>query len=117
MKSSRFKVQGSRLETLNLEPSERERSMTNEIRTRIAPSPTGDPHVGTGYMALFNRAFAHKHGGKFILRIEDTDQVRYNKSSVGEITKALDERDARRYSGRENQKHCEADFSVLGTVA
>ena len=36
---------------------------------------------------------------------------------VAEITKALDERDARRYSGRENQKHCEAAFSVLGTVA
>src|SRR5438874_92019 len=64
--------------------------MADRIRTRIAPSPTGDPHVGTGYMALFNRAFAHKHGGKFILRIEDTDQVRYNESSVGEITKALD---------------------------
>ncbi len=64
--------------------------MTDQIRTRIAPSPTGDPHVGTGYMALFNRAFAHKHGGKFILRIEDTDQVRYNESSVGEIMKALD---------------------------
>ncbi len=64
--------------------------MTDQIRARIAPSPTGDPHVGTGYMALFNRAFAHKNGGKFILRIEDTDQVRYNESSVGEIMTALD---------------------------
>ena len=46
------------------------------VRTRVAPSPTGDPHVGTAYMALFNRCFAHAHGGQFILRIEDTDQAR-----------------------------------------
>ena len=46
------------------------------IRTRVAPSPTGDPHVGTAYMALFNRCFARAHGGQFILRIEDTDQAR-----------------------------------------
>ncbi|NRA90273.1 MAG: glutamate--tRNA ligase, partial [Simkaniaceae bacterium] len=47
-----------------------------EVRTRIAPSPTGDPHVGTPYMALFNLIFAKHHGGKFLLRIEDTDQSR-----------------------------------------
>jgi len=47
-----------------------------EVRTRIAPSPTGDPHVGTLYMALFNLIFAKHHGGKFLLRIEDTDQSR-----------------------------------------
>jgi len=46
------------------------------VRTRIAPSPTGDPHVGTAYIALFNYCFARKHGGQFILRIEDTDQTR-----------------------------------------
>ncbi|MBD3644762.1 glutamate--tRNA ligase family protein, partial [Alcanivorax sp.] len=46
------------------------------VRTRVAPSPTGDPHVGTAYIALFNRCFAHQHGGQFILRIEDTDQTR-----------------------------------------
>lgn len=44
------------------------------VRTRIAPSPTGDPHVGTAYVALFNLCFARQHGGQFILRIEDTDQ-------------------------------------------
>lgn len=48
----------------------------SDVRTRIAPSPTGDPHVGTAYIALFNLIFAKKHGGKFILRIEDTDQTR-----------------------------------------
>jgi glutamyl-tRNA synthetase len=46
------------------------------VRTRIAPSPTGDPHVGTLYIALFNYVFARHFGGKFILRIEDTDQTR-----------------------------------------
>ena len=50
--------------------------MTKSVRTRIAPSPTGAPHVGTAYMALFNLAFARKHNGQMILRIEDTDQKR-----------------------------------------
>ena len=61
----------------------------SEIRTRIAPSPTGDPHVGTAYIALFNRCFAHHHGGKFILRIEDTDQVRSTDQSEKDILEAL----------------------------
>ncbi len=47
-----------------------------KIRTRIAPSPTGHPHVGTLYMALFNQIFARANNGVFILRIEDTDQKR-----------------------------------------
>ena len=51
------------------------------IRTRIAPSPTGFPHVGTAYIALFNLAFAKAHGGEFILRIEDTDQTRSTEQS------------------------------------
>ncbi|MCP4444435.1 MAG: glutamate--tRNA ligase [Myxococcales bacterium] len=59
------------------------------VRVRIAPSPTGDPHVGTGYIALFNYAFARKMGGKFILRIEDTDQARYRADSEAAITDAL----------------------------
>ena len=45
-------------------------------RVRIAPSPTGDPHVGTAYIALFNYAFARRHGGRFVLRIADTDRER-----------------------------------------
>ncbi len=48
----------------------------SEVRVRIAPSPTGDPHVGTAYMALFNYIFAKHFGGTFILRVEDTDQSR-----------------------------------------
>ena len=42
-------------------------------RTRVAPSPTGDPHVGTAYMALFDKAWAQRTGGQFVLRIEDTN--------------------------------------------
>lgn len=59
------------------------------VRTRIAPSPTGDPHVGTAYIALFNLCFARQHGGQFILRIEDTDQVRSTASSEQDILRAL----------------------------
>ncbi len=51
------------------------------VRTRIAPSPTGDPHVGTAYIALFNLCFARQHGGQFVLRIEDTDQQRSTAQS------------------------------------
>ncbi len=59
------------------------------VRTRIAPSPTGDPHVGTAYIALFNLCFARKHGGQFILRIEDTDQTRSTTESEQAIFDSL----------------------------
>ena len=48
-----------------------------EVRTRFAPSPTGFMHLGGLRTALYNYLFAKKMGGKFILRIEDTDQERY----------------------------------------
>jgi glutamyl-tRNA synthetase len=59
------------------------------VRTRIAPSPTGDPHVGTAYVALVNYAFAKKHGGKFLLRIEDTDRARSTRESEDAILASL----------------------------
>ena len=59
------------------------------VRTRIAPSPTGDPHVGTAYVALFNYALARKHGGQFVLRIEDTDRERSSPASEAMIFEAL----------------------------
>ncbi|MCK5894904.1 MAG: glutamate--tRNA ligase [Endozoicomonadaceae bacterium] len=59
------------------------------IRTRVAPSPTGDPHVGTAYIALFNWVFARSHGGEFILRIEDTDQQRSTPESEQMILDSL----------------------------
>ena len=59
------------------------------VRTRVAPSPTGDPHVGTAYIALFNYVFAKQQGGEFILRIEDTDQARSSKASEQAIYDSL----------------------------
>lgn len=59
------------------------------VRTRIAPSPTGDPHVGTAYMALFNLVFARRFGGKFILRIEDTDRTRSRPEYEARIYESL----------------------------
>ncbi|MBT4522138.1 MAG: glutamate--tRNA ligase [Halieaceae bacterium] len=59
------------------------------VRTRIAPSPTGDPHVGTAYIALFNMCFARAHGGQFVLRIEDTDQARSTPESEQAILDSL----------------------------
>lgn len=61
----------------------------SKVRVRIAPSPTGDPHVGTAFIALFNIAFAKSQGGEFILRIEDTDQVRSTSESETAILKSL----------------------------
>jgi len=58
-------------------------------RTRIAPSPTGDPHVGTAYVALFNFALARRAGGQFILRIEDTDRQRSHPDSERMIFDSL----------------------------
>jgi len=59
------------------------------VRTRIAPSPTGDPHVGTAYVALVNYLFAKRNGGQFLLRIEDTDRARSTPESELAILEAL----------------------------
>jgi glutamyl-tRNA synthetase len=59
------------------------------VRLRVAPSPTGDPHVGTAYMSLFNLAFVRQQGGQFILRIEDTDRGRYVEDSERQIFETL----------------------------
>ena len=60
-----------------------------KVRTRVAPSPTGDPHVGTAYMALFSMCLAHSHGGEFLLRIEDTDVARSSRDSEQNILDTL----------------------------
>lgn len=59
------------------------------VRTRYAPSPTGDPHVGNIRSALFSWAFARANGGEFILRIEDTDRNRLVETSVQAIMDSL----------------------------
>ena len=56
-----------------------------DVRTRMAPSPTGDMHVGSMGVLLKNYAFAKKNGGKFILRIEDTDKEREVPGAIGRI--------------------------------
>ena len=59
------------------------------VRTRFAPSPTGFLHIGGARTALFSWAYARRHGGKFILRIEDTDLERSTKASVDAILDGL----------------------------
>src|SRR4051812_40339174 len=55
------------------------------VRLRVAPSPTGDPHVGTAYMSLFNLAFVRQQGGQFVLRVEDTDRARFRADSEQQV--------------------------------
>jgi glutamyl-tRNA synthetase len=63
--------------------------MSNEVRVRIAPSPTGLFHIGTARTALFNFLFAKQNGGKFFVRFEDTDKDRSKKEYVTDITDGL----------------------------
>ena len=60
------------------------------VVTRFAPSPTGYLHIGGARTALFNWLFARHHGGKYLLRIEDTDKVRSTKEAIDAILDGLD---------------------------
>ena len=64
--------------------------MTDDVRVRFAPSPTGPLHMGGVRTALFNYLFAKKHNGTFVLRIEDTDQTRYVANAEQYIIDSLD---------------------------
>lgn len=64
-------------------------SESRPVRTRYAPSPTGDPHVGNIRSALFSWAYARSQGGQFLLRIEDTDRNRLVETSTGAIMESL----------------------------
>lgn len=59
------------------------------VRVRMAPSPTGEPHIGNVRTAVFNWLFARKMDGQFILRIEDTDRTRYQPETVTVIMDGL----------------------------
>jgi glutamyl-tRNA synthetase len=61
-----------------------------KVRTRIAPSPTGFPHIGTVYQALFNFAYARRFSGDFLVRIEDTDQGRFVEGAEEVIFNTFD---------------------------
>ncbi|MFK2819069.1 glutamate--tRNA ligase [Flavobacteriaceae sp. LMIT009] len=63
--------------------------MSNDVRVRFAPSPTGPLHIGGVRTALFNYLFAKKHKGTFVLRIEDTDQKRYVEGAENYIVESL----------------------------
>ncbi|MDX1461456.1 MAG: glutamate--tRNA ligase [Marinirhabdus sp.] len=63
--------------------------MSQKVRVRFAPSPTGPLHIGGVRTALFNYLFAKKHNGDFVLRIEDTDQTRYVEGAEAYIIEAL----------------------------
>src|SRR3954470_17329196 len=63
--------------------------MTEPIVTRFAPSPTGFLHIGGGRTALFNWLYARGHGGKMLLRIEDTDRARSTKEAIDAIIDGL----------------------------
>jgi glutamyl-tRNA synthetase len=62
---------------------------TNHVRVRMAPSPTGSPHVGLARTALFNWAFARHHGGTFVFRIEDTDHARNTQESYDGLIEVM----------------------------
>ena len=64
-------------------------ALPGAVRLRVAPSPTGDPHVGTAYMSLFNLAFARQQGGQFVLRIEDTDRARFRADCEQQVFDTL----------------------------
>jgi glutamyl-tRNA synthetase len=64
--------------------------MTQTVRTRFAPSPTGFVHIGNIRTALFAWAFARHHGGEFLLRIEDTDQERSTQAAVDVMLEVMD---------------------------
>ena len=74
---------------MSTEPGTQNSKADAPVRVRIAPSPTGDPHVGTAYIGLLNYVFAKQRGGKFVLRIEDTDRTRFVASSEQMIFDAL----------------------------
>ena len=63
--------------------------MSSKVRVRFAPSPTGPLHIGGVRTALYNYLFAKKHGGDFVLRIEDTDQNRYVEGAEDYIIESL----------------------------
>ena len=64
--------------------------MPASIRVRYAPSPTGNPHIGNIRTAMFNWLFARRHGGQFVVRVEDTDQGRITEGAVDHILDGLE---------------------------
>ena len=93
MPSSSVSVGGDAGDQVEIRTEEAPRVSTSDgsgpVRTRVAPSPTGDPHVGTAYMSLFNLAFTRQQGGQFVLRVEDTDRARFREDSEAQLYDTL----------------------------
>ena len=88
------------------------------IRTRFAPSPTGKLHIGGVRTALFNYLFAKSNGGKFLLRIEDTDIKRSSKENIDVILNGLNwlkliPSEKEKYQSNETQQHIDIAYKVL----
>src|ERR671927_1266814 len=76
--------------SLGIPPSSRRKAaMSSPVVTRFAPSPTGFLHIGGARTALFNWLFARRHGGRMLLRIEDTDRERSTKAAIDAIIDGL----------------------------
>ena len=88
------------------------------IRTRFAPSPTGKLHIGGARTALFNYLFAKSNGGKFLLRIEDTDIKRSSKENIDVILNGLNwlkliPSEKEKYQSNETKKHVDIAYELL----
>ena len=88
------------------------------IRTRFAPSPTGKLHIGGARTALFNYLFAKSNGGKFLLRIEDTDLKRSSKENIDVILNGLNwlkliPSEKEKYQSNETQQHIDIAYKLL----
>ena len=88
------------------------------IKTRFAPSPTGKLHIGGARTALFNYLFAKSNGGKFLLRIEDTDNRRSSKENIDIILNGLNwlkliPSEKEKYQSNETQQHIDIAYKLL----
>ena len=99
---------------------DRLRVVVMNVITRFPPSPTGDLHVGSARTALFNWLYARRHGGKFILRIEDTDRARSTQHAVDVILEGmawlgLDYDDGPYYQSQRSERYRAAVTQLLDT--
>jgi len=90
------------------------------VITRIAPSPTGKFHIGTARTALFSYLFARQKGGKFFLRIEDTDQARSSDEHIADIKASLgwlgfkwDNKDSEHYQSKRIEEYCRVAQALI----
>ena len=89
------------------------------VRVRFAPSPTGNVHIGNIRAAIFNWLFARHEGGKFLLRVEDTDRERSTQAAIDTLLDCmawlgLDYDEPEMYQSRQKARHLEVADDLLG---